>query len=110
MKISKLDGFKILKDEGSSFENYISFLEEGRQELGNDNLVLDLQDLTDMDNEKLLTLLPYSREHKRGKKSFVVVTTDVDVDEVPEILSVVPTIGEAEDLIQMEEIERDLGF
>jgi hypothetical protein len=29
---------------------------------------------------------------------------------VPEELLVVPTLTEAEDIIQMEEIERDLGF
>jgi len=31
-------------------------------------------------------------------------------DEVPEEISVVPTLQEAKDLIEMEEIERDLGI
>lgn len=110
MKILNKDGCRVLKDEGNSFWNYKIFLEEGGQELENANLVLDFQEVVDLDHEKLLSLLPFSKKHKKSGKSFVIVTTDVDIDNVPEILSVVPTLGEAEDLIQMEEIERDLGF
>lgn len=110
MKISNLEGSKVLKDEGNTFRNYIIFLEERGNELENDNLVLDFKEVVDLDREKLLNLMPFSKEHKLKGKSFVVVTADVDIDDVPEILSVVPTLGEAKDLIQMEEIERDLGF
>ena len=34
----------------------------------------------------------------------------VDADEVPEEIIVVPTLQEARDIIEMEEIERDLGI
>jgi len=36
------------------------------------------------------------------------VTNKVSYDDVPEEMCVVPTIQEANDLIEMEEIERDL--
>ena len=110
MRIKDLDGCRLLKDEENVFRNYIIFLEEAGQELEDHNLVLDLQEVEEMDLAKLLSLLPYSERQKQGGKSFVVITTDVEIDEVPENLSIVPTLGEAEDLIQMEEIERDLGF
>lgn len=38
------------------------------------------------------------------------VNTALSRDEIPDELLIVPTIHEAEDLIDMEEIERDLGF
>ena len=42
--------------------------------------------------------------------SFVVVGSGFNIDIFPEKLNVVPTIKEAEDVIEMEEIQRDLGF
>jgi hypothetical protein len=40
----------------------------------------------------------------------VIVTDRVDFDEMPDEIVVVPTLQEAYDIIEMEEIERDLGF
>ena len=48
--------------------------------------------------------------HREKGKSFIVVHDQYSYDELPENLPVVPTVQEAHDLIQMEEIERDLGF
>ena len=50
------------------------------------------------------------KQHKKGKKSFVIVTSDFDYNAVPDKLTVVPSLLEAHDIIEMEEIERDLGF
>lgn len=49
-------------------------------------------------------------EHRGRNKSFVLVHDQYSYDELPETLPVVPTVQEAHDLIEMEEIERDLGF
>ena len=48
--------------------------------------------------------------HKKGKKSLVLVTDTIDFNAVPVSVTVVPTLLEAHDIIEMEEIERDLGF
>jgi hypothetical protein len=54
--------------------------------------------------------LPLSKIHKKSRKSFVVVANDIDFNTVSDKLTVVPTALEAHDIIEMEEIERDLGF
>jgi hypothetical protein len=46
--------------------------------------------------------------HRKANKSFVLVTDKVSYDEIPDEISLVPTIQEAMDLIEMEDIERDL--
>ena len=51
-----------------------------------------------------------SKKHKLAKKSFVIVTDKISYDVAPEELSITPTIQEAHDIIEMEEIERDLDF
>lgn len=40
----------------------------------------------------------------------IVVTDSVDFNKVPSYLNVVPSVLEAHDMIEMDEIERDLGF
>jgi hypothetical protein len=38
------------------------------------------------------------------------VNNAINFDDIPEEMIVVPTLEEARDIIEMEEIERDLGF
>ena len=40
----------------------------------------------------------------------IIVSDVVDFDKVPNYLNVVPSVLEAHDMIEMDEIERDLGF
>ena len=49
-----------------------------------------------------------SNKHRGARKSFVLVTDKVTYEDVPEEINLVPTIQEAKDIIEMEEIERDL--
>jgi hypothetical protein len=53
--------------------------------------------------------LQLSEQHKKGKKIFIIVISDLDYNAVPDTLTVVPSILEAHDIIEMEEIER-FGF
>ncbi|CAN0606593.1 unnamed protein product, partial [Ectocarpus sp. 12 AP-2014] len=43
-------------------------------------------------------------------QSFVLVSDKVSYDDVPEEINLVPTLQEARDVVEMEEIERDLGI
>ena len=74
------------------------------------NIIVDLshdKDLT-MDDIKLFTDL--TKIHTKGKKSIVLVSNSINFNTVPKNITLVPTILEAHDIIEMEEIERDLGF
>ena len=35
---------------------------------------------------------------------------EIDIDDFPESINIVPTLQEAKDIMEMEAIERDLGF
>lgn len=50
------------------------------------------------------------KEHRKRKKSFVMLAPQADFNAIDENLLVVPTVQEALDIIEMEEIERDLGL
>lgn len=47
---------------------------------------------------------------EEANKSFVIVVSDIDFNEFDGDLIIVPTLQEAHDLIEMDEIQRDLGF
>ena len=74
------------------------------------NLIIDLSHdkATTMNDIKLF--LDMAKTHNKAKKSLVLVTDAVNLNDVPSKLIVVPTQLEAHDIIEMEEIERDLGF
>lgn len=110
MRIEEKLEAKVLIDEKGDFQNYLDYLRNDPEDLKNGNLILDLSRIENLEIDTLLHILPFSNRFKQGKKSFVVVTSAVEISEIPENLDVVPTVGEAVDLIQMEEIERDLGF
>ncbi|RAR73881.1 ribonuclease Z [Flavobacterium aciduliphilum] len=93
--------------------NLDSFIEKVKNEHGtfkNHNLILDISHHKDLTNDSIRRFEEVSNKHGKGKKSFVVVADGIDFNAVPNRLTVVPSLQEAHDIIEMEEIERDLGF
>lgn len=85
-------------------------LEAAYPKLKNNNLILNLLSFDTLRVADILELLELSNTHRGAGKSFVVVTPDVGYEEAPDEICVVPTLQEARDIIEMEEIERDLDF
>ena len=110
MQIEKNTHTITIKDTNA---NAISFLEKVTAEYSNfkvHNLVLDISEDQNVTLQNVMAFLGLSNKHKKAKKSFVIVVKDFDFNEVPDEMNVVPTVQEAHDIIEMEEIERDLGF
>lgn len=110
MKVTEKENYKILEDEKNDVMGFASFLESVHENFKDDNLVVDILKYGELSLEELLSFLKLSNMHRKNRKSFVIANDAINIDRVPEELQVVPTLREAEDIIQMEEIERDLGF
>lgn len=110
MKVIEKDSFKILQDEKENVRDFAEYLEKNHEIFQKENVVIDILKYGTLSLEELLAFLELSNKHRRNKKSFVIVNDTINIDRVPEEIVVVPTLQEAEDIIQMEEIERDLGF
>ena len=110
MNVIEKDNYKILQDEKDDVKDFISFLKSIHGKFKDDNLVIDILKYGELQLQELLSFLDLSNDHRKNKKSFVIANDTINIDDVPEELIVVPTLQEAEDIIQMEEIERDLGF
>lgn len=76
----------------------------------NNNIIVALTSLDALTQSEIVEFLELSNTHKTTKHSFVIVSDKIDLDVVPEELAVVPTLQEAFDTIEMEDMERDLGF
>lgn len=110
MKIEQKEGYKILRDEKNDVVGFANYLTRFHSRYKDDNVVIDILEYGNLSLEELLEFLPVSNLHRAQKKSFVIANDTINIDPVPEELIVVPTLQEAEDIIKMEELERELGF
>lgn len=76
----------------------------------NQHIIIQLTSLKSVVLEDIIEFLRLSNTHRATKKSFVIVNETFDVDLAPDEIIVVPTHQEALDIIEMEDMERDLGF
>ena len=109
MQITEKDNYKILKDERGDLTGFADELTKRHSDFKEFNLVIDLLEHKNLDPEQLLMFLEIATVHLNEKKSFVIVKDNIEIDKVPEDLIVVPTLREAEDVINMDEMQRDLG-
>jgi len=73
------------------------------------NIILNLLYYKISINE-LLQLVDFSINKMELGTSFVVIKTEIDLDIIPDELIIVPTLQEAIDIIDMDEMTRSLDF
>ena len=101
-------GTTIVFQEKTTLSVFLKNLNDAYPKIKNDNVIVNLFSFSKLKADDVLEFLQLSDIHRKSKKSFVLVTNKVSYDEVPDKICVVPTIQEAHDIIEMEEIERDL--
>ncbi len=100
----------IIYQEKISIATFLENLNKSYAKVKHDNLIVNLFSFETLTAGDVLEFLELSKTHKENGKSFVIVTNKVSYDEVPDEIMVTPTLQEAKDIIEMEEIERDLGL
>ncbi|WP_422084113.1 ribonuclease Z [Ulvibacterium sp.] len=100
----------LVYQENSSLKNFLENLNGSYQKVKNDNIIINLFSFSELSSGDILEFLELSNAHRASKKSFVLVTDKVSYDQVPDEICLVPTLQEAYDIIEMEEIERDLDL
>lgn len=108
MKVKEKNNVVVFKRINESLENIAEKIIEQSHLYKDKNVIVDLED----DELRPSQLIPFeviAAKQREQKKSFVLIAS-IDFDEVAEEMIVVPTLQEGFDIIEMEEIERDLGF
>lgn len=108
MKTEEKDIALIIRKDSETFEELAIQIDEQLSEFADKNIIVDLEE-TELRPSSLIPFERLANLQMNQKKSFVIVAS-IDFDEVDDAMIVVPTLQEAFDIIEMEEIERDLGF
>jgi hypothetical protein len=110
MKVDQKGHTTIIKDTQGDFASFLMKVTHQYKTFEKNNVIIDLLIYNDLSVSDVKLFLPLSKQHKKAKKSFVIVVSNFDYNAIPDSLTVVPSTLEAHDIIEMEEIERDLGF
>lgn len=107
---AKTDLYTILIPRDITIQEFHSELLKKQNEFENQHLIIDFSKKKNVTIQELLLFLDISSQIKHNGMSFVIVSKEIYMDKLPEELIVIPTFIEAEDILQMEAIERELGF
>jgi hypothetical protein len=110
MKVVVKGHTTVLKDTKGDFQLFLDKVTTHHESYINQNLILDVTHDNSTTIQSIKSFSELSKLHKKAKKSFVIVAENIDFNSLPKSLVVVPSVLEAHDIIEMEEIERDLGF
>lgn len=100
----------IITQENATIIELVKKLQTLYPKFENNNIIVHLTTLKTLAVKDIVEFLVISNMHRDNKHSFVIVRDNLDLDELPDQLVVVPTLQEAYDMIEMEDMERDLGF
>lgn len=110
MNITRKENYIIIEDENADVATFATQLSQSHTEFEKSNVVVCVLDKGNLEAKDLLVFLEISDLHRKNKRSFVIVSNPLSVDTLPEDLIIAPTLREAEDIVNMEELERELGF
>ncbi|MFT4525862.1 MAG: anti-sigma B factor antagonist [Granulosicoccus sp.] len=118
-EVDKKDNYALVKVKVEKLDSHVSpALKSELVVLNADefkNLIVDLTDTRYCDSSGLSAILVANRLCKNSNGTFVLtglqrsVAKLISISQLDTILNITPTIEEAVDFLQMEEVERDLG-
>ncbi|WP_025126115.1 hypothetical protein [Myroides odoratimimus] len=113
MKVKEKGHTLIITSDEGDIVTFLKKLEEQYEHsLVQSNLIIDLTKAKytvseeDIDEFESLAI----QHMEEANKSFIIVIESIDFNEFDGDLIIAPTLQEAHDLIEMDEIQRDLGF
>ncbi len=110
MIIDQNGNISIITQEKATVIELVKKLQALYPKFKNNNIIVNLTTLKPLQAQDIVEFLELSNTHRADKHSFVIVNDKLNLNEVPDEIIVVPTLQEAYDIIEMEDMERDLGF
>jgi hypothetical protein len=110
MKIEKKEGYLLFTTEEKVLSDVLSAFHTNTQKHAAENIIFNISDNLNIDAKDFSLFLKIASTKKAKGTTFVIINTTLNIDDLPEAINIVPTLQEAEDIIEMENIERELGF
>jgi hypothetical protein len=110
MEISQKDNYTFITSTENSFTEFITAFKAENLDKAENHKVVELSENLNTTVNDLSLFLDIATNHRNNGISFVIICNGIDIDDIPDKINVVPTLHEAKDVLEMEAIERDLGF
>lgn len=110
MILSQDGNISIITQEKATIIELVKKIQALYPKFKNNNIIVSLTALEPISEDEIVEFLQVSNTHRAAKRSFVIVSDKISLDDIPDEIVVVPTTQEAYDIIEMEDMERDLGF
>ena len=110
MQIKEAPNYTLITSDENSLSEFQKSVFQKINDFETVHLILQISEDINIENKEFLLFLSVAEQKKENGTSFVLVNTTVSADDYPENLNIVPTLQEAEDILEMETIERALGF
>lgn len=110
MNITRNENYIIIEDKSLDIALMATELSKAHEDFKHNNVIVNVLDKGNLEAKDLLVFLEITNLHRNNKRSFVIASNPVSVETLPDDIIIAPTLREAEDIINMEELERELGF
>ena len=110
MQIKEATNYTLISSDEDSFKEFQTSVFKKINDFEKNHLIVQISEELNIDKKDFLLFLKIADQKKENGTSFVVLNSSVNADDFAENLNIVPTLQEAEDILEMETIERELGF
>ena len=110
MQIKEANNYTLISSDEDSFKEFQKSVFKKINDFDKNHLIIQISEELSIDKKDFLLFLKIAEQKKENGTSFVVLNSSVNADDFDENLNIVPTLQEAQDILEMENIERELGF
>ena len=110
MQIEKKDKYTLISSDENTLEEFQNALLEKINEFEKAHVILQISEKINVKNKDFSVILNLVENKQEKNTSVVIINADLNSDNFPEHINIVPTMQEAKDILEMEAIERELGF
>ncbi|MGV6845438.1 MAG: ribonuclease Z [Lutibacter sp.] len=110
MLIKNEHKYTLIAPKSNSIAIFLDKIKLEWNQFAHKNIFFDFSQIININSQNFKLLLDLSRINKKNGTSFVLIFKGDFNEDLLEELDIVPTLTEAEDILEMDEISRDLGF
>ena len=108
MLIDKKDSHIIITPEDNCDQRFFINLKNKIHDFSKEHLIIDFSKLNTIALDDVLQFFDIALEKRKQNTSFIIVATGITIDDIPDEINIVPTLNEAQDVLEMDAMERDL--
>ena len=109
MITEKKGNYTLIKPDKKN-SDFFNYFKKFYHKFKDENIIIDFSDADAIENEEIFLFSPIIEDHNNNGKSFIIVLDRSNFNDLAEDIFAVPTLKEAEDVVNFEDIERDLGI